>query len=75
MCIKKIVLKCFRRVGGVVNITDSEGGPTATGMIPKGGTPEKPPKKSCRPSPHRLINGTSLNVDLKPHAKFHENLI
>ena len=26
---------------GVVNITDPEGGPAATGMIPEGGTTEK----------------------------------
>ena len=41
------MLKCFRRVGGFVNITDPEGGPSATGMIPEGGTTEK----SCRPPP------------------------
>ena len=28
MYIKKIVLKCFRRVAGGVNIPDLEGGPT-----------------------------------------------
>ena len=49
MCMKKIVLKCFRRVGGggFVNITYLEGGPTATGMTPEGGTTEK----CCRPPP------------------------
>ena len=51
MCIKKTVLKCFPRVG-VVNITDPERGPTATGMILESSTA----KKSC--PPHRLINGT-----------------
>ena len=45
---------CFR---GVVNVTDTEGGPTATGMIPEGGTAEK---KLPSPPPHRLINGTVL---------------
>ena len=39
--------KRFRRVGGFVNITDPEGGPTVTSMIPEDGTSEK----SCRPSP------------------------
>ena len=28
----------FPKGGGFVNITDPEGGPTATGMIPEGGT-------------------------------------
>ena len=46
MCDKKNVLKCFRRVG-VVNITDPEGGPTATGMILESSTA----KKICRPPP------------------------
>ena len=32
--------KCFRRVGGFVNITDPEGGPTVIDMIPEDGTAE-----------------------------------
>ena len=31
----------FPEGAGVVNVTDPEGGPTATGMIPEGGTVEK----------------------------------
>ena len=54
----------FLEGGEFVNITDSEGGPTATGMIPEGGTTEKklpstsPPPPP--PPPYRLINGTAL---------------
>ena len=45
--------------GGFVSITVPEGGPTATGMNPEGGTA----KKSClHPPPHRLISGTALTV-------------
>ena len=47
MCILKNCVKVFLEVGGFVNITDPEGGPTATGMIPECGTTEK----SCRPPP------------------------
>ena len=43
MCIEKIV---FPEGGGFVNITDPEGGPTATGTLP--------PKKSCRPPPSQV---------------------
>ena len=46
----------FSEGEGFVNITDQEGGPTATGMIPEGGTTEE---KLPSP-PHRLINGTAL---------------
>ena len=66
MCVKKIVLKCFRRVGrggGVVNITDPEDGPTATGMIPEGGTAKQKFAVQRPPPPpphHRLISGTAL---------------
>ena len=43
---------------GAVNITDPEGGPTVTSMIPEGGTAEK---KLLSTLPlHRLINGTAL---------------
>ena len=61
MRFKKNVLKCFRTVGGGggVNITDPEGGPTATGMILEGGTAEK--KLPSTPL-HRLINGTVLSI-------------
>ena len=76
MCIKKIVLKCFRRVGGVVNITDPEGGPTATGMILEGGTTEKKLPSTL----HRLINGTALKkalflANLFPQSKENEMYI
>ena len=46
----------FPEGGKFVNITVLEGGPTATGINPEGGTA----KKSCRPPPHRLISGTAL---------------
>ena len=47
----------FPEGGGFVNITVPEGGPTATGMNPEGGTAKK--KVAVHP-PHRLINGTAL---------------
>ena len=34
MCIKKNGVKVFPEGGGLVNITDPEDGPTATGTIP-----------------------------------------
>ena len=37
----KNCVKVFPEGGGFVNITDPEGGPTATGMILEGGTTEK----------------------------------
>ena len=40
MCIKNCV-KVFPEGGGFVNITVPEGGPTATGMNPEGGTAKK----------------------------------
>ena len=46
-CVLKNCAKVFSKGGVFVNITDPEGGPTATGMIPEGGTTEK----SCRPPP------------------------
>ena len=48
----------FLEGGGFVNITDPEGGPTATGMIPEGGTTEKM-LPSTPPPPHMLIIGTA----------------
>ena len=53
MCIKKTVLKCFRR-RGFVNITDPEGGPTSTGMIPEDGTTEE--KLPSTPHPPPQVN-------------------
>ena len=47
MCIEKNCVKGFLEGGGFFNITDPEGGPTATGMIPEAGTNEK----SCLPQP------------------------
>ena len=61
MCSKKIVLKKFAEGGGVGNITDPEGGPTATGMIPEGGTTEKKFPSTL----HRLINGTALKRKIR----------
>ena len=49
----------FPEGGGFVNITVSEGGPTATGMNPEGGTAKK---KLLSPLPHRLISGTALTA-------------
>ena len=59
----KNCVKVFPEGGGFVNITDPEGGPTATGMIPEGGTTEKK-LPSNPPPPHKLINGTALNMSL-----------
>ena len=52
ICIKRNCVKVFPEGGGVVNITDPEGGPTATGMIPEGGTIER----SCCPPPLPQVN-------------------
>ena len=58
----------FPEGGAFVSITDSEGGPTATGMIPEGSTT----KKSCHPPPpHRLINGTALTNSNFPSLSCH----
>ena len=57
MCIKNCV-KVFPEGGGFGNITVTEGGPTATGMNPEGGTVKK--KLLSTPSPRRLISGTAL---------------
>ena len=48
----------FPEGGGFVNITVPEGGPTATGMNPEGGTA----KKVAFHPPHRLISGTALST-------------
>ena len=61
MCIKKNCVKVFPEGGGFVDITDPEGGPTATGMVPEGGTTEK--KLPSTPPPPRLINETALTLD------------
>ena len=58
MCINCV--KVFPEGGGFVNITDLEGGATATGMILEGSTTEK--KLPSTPPPHRLINGTALTA-------------
>ena len=51
---------------GFVNITVPEGGPTATGMNPEGGTA----KNKLPSTPHRLINGTALSKQ-PPIDQFH----
>ena len=40
-CVLKNCVKVFPEGGGFVNITYQEFGPTATGMIPEGGTTEE----------------------------------
>ena len=49
----------FLEGGGFVKITVPEGGPTATGMNPEGGTA----KKKLPSTPHRVIAGTALGCE------------
>ena len=56
----------FPEGGGFVNLTVPEGGPTATGMNPEGGTAEKMlPSTSPHTHTHtnRLISGTTLTKE------------
>ena len=53
--------KVFPEGAGFVNITDPEGGPTATGMIPKGGTDEK--KLPSTPLTGKLMEQPLLDSD------------